>query len=62
VALGEGDTASQPQDTDRDGIADHLEDANGNGVVNSNETDWRDARDLGLQVRITRPQRSSPLP
>jgi alpha-tubulin suppressor-like RCC1 family protein/sugar lactone lactonase YvrE len=31
----------QPLDTDGDGIPDYVEDANGNGVVDANETDWR---------------------
>lgn len=30
-----------PIDTDGDGIPDYVEDANGNGVVDANETDWR---------------------
>jgi len=62
VAVSAGQTASQPQDADGDGSADYLEDANGNGTVDSVETDWRDARDLGLGIRITRPQRASPVP
>jgi hypothetical protein len=31
----------QPYDTDGDGVPDYLEDANGNGVVDSGETDWQ---------------------
>jgi hypothetical protein len=30
----------QPLDSDGDGIPDYVEDANGNGVVDANETDW----------------------
>ena len=30
-----------PQDYDGDGLPDYLEDANGNGAVNTGETDWR---------------------
>jgi len=62
LALGPGADAGLPQDTDADGVADYLEDTNGNGRADSGETNWRDARDLGLGVRITRPQRSSPVP
>ncbi|HRZ58551.1 MAG TPA: hypothetical protein P5525_24185, partial [Candidatus Paceibacterota bacterium] len=62
LVLGPGGDAGLPQDTDADGVADYLEDTNGNGRVDSGETDWRDARDLGLGVRITRPRRSSPVP
>lgn len=62
LALGPGGDSELPQDTDADGVADYLEDTNGNGRVDSGETNWRDARDLGLGVRITRPRRSSPVP
>jgi hypothetical protein len=31
----------QPLDSDGDGIPDYVEDANGNGQVDANETDWR---------------------
>ncbi len=34
------DTQGNPVDTDGDGIPDYLEDKNGNGVVDSGETDW----------------------
>jgi hypothetical protein len=34
-------TLNQPVDTDADGSADYLEDANGNGSVDSGETDWQ---------------------
>jgi len=34
-------STGQPYDYDRDGIPDYLEDANGNGVVDSGETDWQ---------------------
>lgn len=62
VAIDVNGASDAPQDTDDDGLADYVEDANGNGVVDSAETDWRDPRDLGLEVRITRPRRSSPVP
>jgi len=49
------DSNGNPIDTDGDGIPDYLEDANGNGKVDSGETDWQNATDLGLKVIITRP-------
>jgi hypothetical protein len=49
-------------DSDGDGIPDYLEDSNGNGLVNSGETDWQNAADLGLKVLITRPRNNSILP
>lgn len=33
-------TTAIPKDTDGDGIPDYVEDSNGNGVVDANETDW----------------------
>jgi hypothetical protein len=50
------DTNGNPVDTDSDGFPDYLEDANGNGAVNSGETDWQSATDVGLRVIITRPK------
>ena len=38
---------------------DYLEDANGNGVVDSGEIDWQVAGDLGLTVVITQPAANS---
>jgi hypothetical protein len=55
-------TNGVPVDADGDGIPDYLEDANGNGAVNSGETDWQNAADLGLRVRITRPRPNAVLP
>ena len=49
-------------DEDGDGWADYLEDWNGNGDVDSGETDWEDALDLGLNVMITRPRKGSVIP
>ena len=49
-------------DGDHDGLPDYLEDANGNGVVDTGETDWQSATDLGLKVFITRPRNGSSLP
>ena len=37
-----------PKDTDGDGIPDYVEDANGNGVVDPNETDWNNPMSDGV--------------
>ncbi|MDB6122329.1 MAG: hypothetical protein JWQ71_1322 [Pedosphaera sp.] len=58
VALSNGN----PVDSDADGWADYSEDVNGNGVVNSGETDWQDPNDLGLKVIITQPKNNSIIP
>jgi hypothetical protein len=50
------DGNGNPLDYDGDGIADYLEDANGNGLVDSGETSWLSATDLGLKVWIMRPR------
>jgi hypothetical protein len=56
------DTNNLPNDCDGDGIwPDYLEDRDGDGTVDSGETDWQSATDLGLRVWITRPRRG-PLP
>jgi alpha-L-rhamnosidase len=34
------DSSGEAADTDHGGVPDYLEDANGNGAVNTNETDW----------------------
>jgi hypothetical protein len=52
----------QPLDTDNDGLPDYLEDANGNGLVDSGETNWQDPADLGFRVYITEPKGQSNLP
>ena len=49
-------------DTDSDGTPDYQEDANGNGSVDSGETDWKNASDWGLRVFITRPKRGANIP
>jgi hypothetical protein len=51
-----------PFDSNGDGIPDYLEDANGNGAVDSGEIDWLVAGDLGLTVTITQPQPNSTIP
>jgi hypothetical protein len=56
------DANGNPIDTDGDGIPDYIEDANGNGAVDSGETDWQSASDLGLKVLITRPKNNSVVP
>jgi hypothetical protein len=59
VALGAN---GLPLDTNGDGIPDYLEDANGNGVVDSGEIDWLVAGDLGLTVIIMQPANNSLIP
>jgi hypothetical protein len=56
------DGYGNPIDTDGDGTPDYIEDANGNGAVDSGETDWQSATDLGLKVVITRPKNNSVIP
>ena len=55
-------TFDTAMDTDGDGIFDYIEDFNGNGNVDSGETDWRSATDLGLQVWITEPKPNANVP
>jgi hypothetical protein len=56
------DTNGVPLDTNGDGIPDYLEDANGNGLVDSGEIGWNIFGDPGLSVIITRPRNGSSLP
>jgi hypothetical protein len=56
------DANGNPLDDDSDGTPDYLEDLNGNGTVNSGETDWQSSGDGGLRVLITRPKNGSILP
>jgi hypothetical protein len=56
------DRNGNPIDTDIDGVSDYFEDRNGNGSVNSGETDWQIGTDLGLKVWITEPKSNSNLP
>jgi hypothetical protein len=59
VATG---TNGIPLDTNGDGIPDYLEDANGNGLVDSGEIGWNLTNDLGLTVIISQPRNGSTLP
>jgi hypothetical protein len=56
------DALGVPSDYDSDGTPDYVEDSNGNGALDSGETDWLSGSDLGLRVFITKPKRSSSLP
>lgn len=56
------DTNGIPIDTNGDGIPDYIEDANGNGLVDSGEIGWNIFGDLGLKVYITWPRNGSTLP
>jgi hypothetical protein len=56
------DSNGKPLDYDTDGVPDYLEDGNGNGIVNSGETDWQGTNDPGLKVFITRPRDGSTVP
>jgi hypothetical protein len=56
------DNNGLPLDSDGDGVPDYLEDANGNGTVDSGESDWESASDYGLRVLITEPKRNTNLP
>jgi hypothetical protein len=56
------DTNGIPLDSNGDGIPDYLEDANGNGLVDSGEIGWNITGDLGLQVIITQPRNGTILP
>ena len=54
--------SGQPIDTDGDGFSDYYEDRDGDGAVDSGETDWNSATDFGLKVWITQPKNNSILP
>lgn len=56
------DGNGNPVDSNGDGIPDYLEDANGNGLVDSGEIGWNINGDLGLKVFITRPKNNSIIP
>jgi hypothetical protein len=56
------DTNGIPLDSNGDGIPDYLEDANGNGIVDSGEIGWDLTNDVGLTVTITQPPNGSTLP
>jgi len=55
------DAQGNPRSTSGAG-PDYLRDANGNGIVDSGELDWRNGADLGLKVIITRPSSNSIIP
>ena len=52
----------RPYDSDSDGVEDWAEDADGDGAIDSGETDWNSSTDTGLSIMITRPQAGSNLP
>jgi hypothetical protein len=54
--------SGKPVDGDADGIPDYWEDKDGDGAVDTGETDWQNAADLGIRVQITRPRSGSLLP
>ena len=56
------DGNGNPLDYDSDGLSDYFEDRNGNGSVDTGETDWQSATDLGLKVWITEPKSNSNIP
>jgi hypothetical protein len=56
------DANGQPNDGDSDGVPDYIEDANGNGSLDSGETKPDSASDRGFKVQITRPRNNSILP
>ncbi len=56
------DDNGNPLDTNGDGIPDYLEDANGNGLVDSGEIGWNIVGDLGLNVVIVKPRANSSVP
>jgi hypothetical protein len=56
------DAYGNPIDTNGDGIPDYIEDANGNGLVDSGEIGWNIVGDLGLQVIIAKPRNGSTIP
>lgn len=55
-------SSGSPIDTDGDGVPDYLEDANGNGTLDSGETSISSATDLGFKVIITEPKAGQNLP
>jgi hypothetical protein len=56
------DANGNPLDSNGNGIPDYLEDANGNGLVDSGEIGWNIVGDLGLKVLITQPRNNSVIP
>lgn len=56
------DNLGNPLDVDTDGFPDYVEDANGNGTVDSGETDWTSGSDMGFRIYILQPRANSSLP
>ena len=56
------DTNGLPLDTNGDGIPDYIEDANGNGMVDSDEIGWNIFGDEGLLIYIRQPLNRSTVP
>jgi hypothetical protein len=56
------DTNGIPLDTNGDGVPDYIEDANGNGLVDSGEIGWNTSSSQGFKVFIIRPKNGSTLP
>ena len=56
------DSLGNPLDADSDGFPDYVEDANGNGTVDSGETDWNSGSDMGFRIYILQPRSNSDLP
>jgi hypothetical protein len=56
------DTNGIPIDSSGRGQPDYLQDLNGDGKVESGETDWTSSSDLGLKVLITRPRNGTTIP
>ncbi|MBL9168588.1 MAG: hypothetical protein JNN07_12665 [Verrucomicrobiales bacterium] len=55
-------TSTTANDHDNDGIPDVVEDLDGDGSLDSGETNWQSSSDLGFAVRITEPKTSSNVP
>ncbi|MBI3867781.1 MAG: hypothetical protein HY299_04545 [Verrucomicrobia bacterium] len=57
-----GSTSVVPVDTDGDGYADYWEDSNSDSIVNNSETNWQNALDTGIWVKITEPKQGRNIP
>ena len=56
------DSRGNPLDADIDGFPDYVEDGNGNGTVDSDETDWNSGSDMGFRIYILQPRANSAAP